>query len=110
MTSEMIVGIAGVVLSLLFSYIPGLRVWYAGLASEKKQLLMLGILVVVTGGIFGLSCGNYIPNGVSCDRDGAVKLIWMLVLAVTSNQAAYMITPPAADVISAKQARDEAAG
>ncbi len=47
-SSEMIVAIAGVVLSLLFSYIPGLRVWFAGLVAEKKQLIMLGLLVVVS--------------------------------------------------------------
>ena len=44
-SSELIVSIAGVVLSLLFSYIPGLRTWFAALVTETKQLIMLGVRV-----------------------------------------------------------------
>ena len=55
-SSELIVSIAGVVLSLLFSYIPGLRTWFAALVAETKQLIMLGLLILVTAAIYALGC------------------------------------------------------
>ena len=109
LSSEMLVGIAGVVLSLLFSYIPGLRTWYAGLVTETKQLIMLGLLVVVTGAVFGLSCGGYIDS-VACDKNGVISLIVMLVTGIVANQGAYLITPAVNDVVIAKQLRDDAEG
>lgn len=106
-SSEVLVGIAGVVLSLLFSYIPGLRVWYAALVSEKKQLLMLGLLVLVTGAIYALGCYGVIDTGIACDKNGVVSLAMMLITGLVSNQAAYMISPQPNDVIEAKAVRDD---
>ena len=106
-TSEMIVAIAGVVLSLLFSYIPGLRVWYAGLVSEKKQLIMLGLLALVSGGIFALGRFDILEVSVTCDKPGAISLIFMLVSGIVANQATYLITPAAKDAALAKDIRDQ---
>lgn len=108
-SSEMLVGIAGVVLSLAFSYIPGLRTWYAALVAETKQLIMLGLIILVSGAIFALGCYGILSVGVACDKYGAISLVWMIVLGLTSNQAAYMITPAANDVVIAKQLRDDEA-
>lgn len=110
LSSEMLVGIAGVALSLLFSYIPGLRTWYAGLVAEVKQLIMLGLVVAVSGAIFALGCYDIISTGIACDRYGVISLVWMVVLGLTSNQAAYMITPQTNDVVVAKQLRDGGVG
>lgn len=104
--SEMIVAIAGVVLSLLFSYIPGLRVWFAGLVSETKQLIMLGILVLVSGGIFALGCFDILQTGIACNKDGVISLVFMLISGVVANQATYLITPVTKDAALAKDTRD----
>ena len=110
LSSEMLVSIAGVVLSLLFSYIPGLRTWYAGLVAEVKQLIMLGLIVLVSGAVFALGCYDILSTGIACDRYGVISLVWMVVLGLTSNQAAYMITPATNDVVIAKQMRDDESG
>lgn len=108
--SEVIVGIAGVVLSLLFSYIPGLRVWFAGLVTETKQLIMLGLLIVVSGAIFALGCYGVIDTGIACDKNGAISLVFMLISGVIANQATYLISPQANDVVIAKQLRNDGVG
>ncbi len=110
LSSEMLVSIAGVVLSLLFSYIPGLRTWYAGLVAEVKQLIMLGLIILVSGAVFALGCYDILSTGIACDRYGVISLVWMVVLGLTSNQAAYMITPATNDVVIAKQMRDDESG
>jgi hypothetical protein len=109
-SSEMLVGIAGVVLSLLFSYIPGLRTWYAALITETKQLIMLGLLVLVTTAIFVLGCYGILSTGIACDKSGAIALVQMLIVGIVSNQAAYLISPQANDVVIAKQLRDDGEG
>jgi hypothetical protein len=109
-SSELIVSIAGVVLSLLFSYIPGLRTWYAALVSETKQLIMLGLLVLVTGAIYALGCYGILETNITCDKSGLVSLVFMLITGVVSNQATYMITPQTKDVVDAKAYRNGGAG
>lgn len=109
-SSEILVGIAGVVLSLLFSYIPGLRTWYAALITETKQLIMLGLLVLVTGAIYALGCYGIVDTGIECGKAGIIALVQMLILGVVSNQAAYLITPQTNDVVIAKALRDDGEG
>lgn len=107
--SQVIVAISGAILSLLFSYIPGLRVWYASLISEKKQLIMLGLLVLVTGGIFALGCFDILKTGIECSKQGVVDLVLMLIAGVVANQATYLISPATNDAVVAKQLRDDGA-
>jgi hypothetical protein len=99
--AETIAMAAGVLLSLAFSYIPGLQTWYEALTGTEKRLLMLGLLVLVSGGVFGLACLDWskffgLPTGnppMTCDAPGAGVLIRALILAVIANQAAYQISP-----------------
>lgn len=107
LTSEILVSIAGVVLSLLFSYIPGLRVWFGALVSEKKQLIMLAALIIVTGGVFGLGCAGVLDIGIPCDKGGVISIIRLLILALIANQSTYLISPQTNDVVIAKQLRDD---
>ncbi len=80
--------VAGVVLSLLFKYIPGLSGWYEEKEPESKELIMLGILFIVVGGAYGLSC--YGPlNIYACTEAGAWEAVFALVGAVVGNQGAY---------------------
>jgi len=96
MSAEYLAGVAGVVLSLIFSYVPGLNAKYAALDGTIKRLIMLGLLVVVAGGAFGLACAGWgvdLKVAVSCDRAGLVGLLQVLSLAVIANQSAYAISP-----------------
>lgn len=92
LSPEVLSMIAGAVLSLLFSYIPGMRAWFDQFVPEAKRLIMLVLLALTTGAVFGLSCAGII-TGLACTQAGAVDLIWAFFLAVIANQSAYSITP-----------------
>jgi len=104
MTAEQLSAVAGIVLSLALSYIPGLRAWFAGLPGDYKRLIVLALLIVVTGAAFGLSCGGVI-QAVACTQEGALGLITSFIAALVANQAAYTVSPEPADVRTAKAAR-----
>lgn len=97
-TPDLIVMIAGVFLSLLFSYIPKLNTAFAALSSEAKRLIMLGLLVLTTAGIYAGSCAGIFSSGITCDQNGLLGLLWMLILSVIANQSTYNITPKTAAV------------
>jgi protein-S-isoprenylcysteine O-methyltransferase Ste14 len=94
MTSEQLIVILGAVLALLFAYVPGFATWFEPLDPTKKRLLMLGMLVVITGAVFGLSCAK-IFTAITCDQKGAVALVTALIYAVIANQGTYSILPKA---------------
>jgi len=109
-TPEMLVGVSGVVLSLLFSYIPGLRVWFAGLVTETKQLIMLGLILVISSAVFVLGCNGILVTNLVCDKSGIVSFVYIVVTAIITNQATYAISPQTNDVAIAKQLRDDGEG
>lgn len=92
MSSELLASIAGVVLSLAFSYIPGLNAWYAVLEPIHKRLIMMALILAVAFSAFGLSCAGWWPT-VTCDQAGISGLIEVFVKALIANQAAYLISP-----------------
>ena len=92
MTPESLALLSGVILSLSFSYVPGLRQWYDGLDSDRKRLVMLAALFVGAAGSFGLSCAGYASYFV-CTTAGAVDAVSIFLLAMVANQATYLVTP-----------------
>ena len=96
MSAEEISMIAGVILTLAFSYIPGLDNSYASLAPEHKRAIMLGLLVLVSGGILILACsgsGEMFGIAITCDQAGAIGMLRVLVAAIIVNQGVYAISP-----------------
>ena len=92
MSPELLAAVSGIILSLAFSYIPGLNKKFAALQSDYKRLIMLGALFVVAAGALGLGCiGRY--NLYSCDVDGAWKALETFIMAAIANQSAYALTP-----------------
>ena len=91
MTAELLASIAGIFLTLAFSYIPGLSNWFDPLPPTNKQAIMGGLLIVIALGAFGLACGN-IVLAVTCDKAGALGLLQTLIAALVANQAAYKLT------------------
>lgn len=105
MTATLLSGIAGVILSLLFSYVPGLNSKFAAQSEESKKLWMLGLLALVAALTFGLSCTKYgamIGIPFECTDAGAIELIKILAAAVIANQATFSITPQTQGVKAAK--------
>lgn len=91
MTSDLLSAIAGIILSLAFSYLPGVSDWFSGLDGVHKRLIMAGLLLVVAVGAFALGCAGVLDS-VECSREGALGLISAYISALIANQSAYQIT------------------
>ena len=92
MTSDQLSAIAGILLSLVFSYVPGLKDWYDKQDGTRKRLIMAGALLVVAAGVFALSCANWLTIA-TCDNAGVMGLVGAFVSALVANQATYLISP-----------------
>lgn len=106
MTSDLLSAIAGIVLSLAFSYVPGLSTKFAKLASSTKRLIMAGLLLATAGAAFGLSCANVFAS-VTCDKPGALGLVSHFITGLIANQGMYAISPETEAVRDAKLSRIE---
>ncbi len=96
MTVETVSLAAGAVLSLLFSYVPGVSEWFGKQTPTIKRLIMAAALLVVSLAVFGAACANLqIPGStIECSAQGAWLLVQTYLLALVANQAAYQITKP----------------
>ena len=120
-SSEELSAAAGIVLSLGFSYIPGVSQRFDGLTPTQKRLAMLGLLLACALGVFGLSCANSgVITAPACDRAGA----WGLALAALSGLAAcgahdvrsaaaqaasiYVVRPPSFVMVTSSRQRRSA--
>ena len=92
MSAELLSSVAGIVLSLIFSYVPGVRTWYDQFNPDYKRLVMLVLLAVVAVGVFGLSCA-WLYQWVPCDQSCGVKLVEIFVMALIANQTTFLISP-----------------
>ena len=102
LTPELLGAIAGIVLSLLFSYIPGLSTKFASLKPEIKRLIMAGLIVVSSGIVFAAGCAGWIETNIVCDRGGAIQLLSIVISALIANQSTYAISPQTEAVKAAK--------
>jgi hypothetical protein len=90
MTEAQLGAYAGIVLSLVIAYFPGVREWYDAKTGPVKAQIMGGLLVLVALVVFGLSCANLYPL-VACSVDGAKELVGILVAALIANQATFVL-------------------
>lgn len=99
---EWLVATFGVVLSLFFSYVPGVNTWFAAKSKEFKQLFMaLGILVIVCV-VFALTCYNLITSNLTCSLNGAANALMMYIFTLAANQGVYNVSPQTSAVKAAK--------
>lgn len=97
----------GVLSSLLASYVPGFREWFASKSATFKQLAMfIGILLVA--GIVVLLSATNVWVLIPLTKDGLLMLAVNIFLAVSANQGTYKMTPVATSVQEVKD-RDELA-
>jgi hypothetical protein len=88
--------IAGAILSLCFSYIPGLSERFDALIPTQKRLIMLGMLILVAMAVYGLACFGWGQDWgifLTCNRAELSELIKQLIIAVVANQGIYAISP-----------------
>ena len=91
MDTVLLGSVSGVLLSLVFSYVPGLSEWFGALAAKNKQAVMGGLLILVALGAFGLSCAG-VDASFACTKDGAIASVKVLISALVANQSTYTIT------------------
>jgi len=91
MTLDKLTALVGIVVSLAFSYFPGLSEWFDALEGNIKRLLQVAVAVVVAGAVFGLGCAG-IVDGFACAWPGALDAAWLIVAFLIANQAAYQLT------------------
>jgi hypothetical protein len=91
MTADVLMLTVGVVLSLLFSYIPFIANWYYAFDDNKKKLIMLGFILAVSGGLFGLSCAGWASKlGITvfaCTQEGLWEFVKIFFTVAIANQA-----------------------
>jgi len=105
MDAQTLALLSGVVLSLLFSYIPGLNTWFAALESSVKRLWMLALLLLVGLSVVGIACAGFgadLGIAVTCDKTGFLGVLKAFVAAMIANQATYAVTPQTAKVKALK--------
>jgi len=96
MSAETLAMVAGIILTLTLSYVPGLNRQYATLSPEFKRLIMLGLLILVSAGAIGAACtglSEVLGVTLTCDEVGLTQLAKALVAAIIANQGVYAISP-----------------
>ncbi len=96
MTSELLTSLAGSLLSLAFSYLPGLKEAYNRLTAVQKRLVMLTLLGLTAAALYGLSCAGFAPQWglpATCGEAGALFYLKLFFDALAANQATYLLTP-----------------
>lgn len=107
LSSEILLGLAAVGLSLVLSYWPSVRVQFASLPSHYKSLVNLISVTLLAVLMFLGACVELfeIP-GLACSAGGIKQLAIYVIVAVGGNQLAYTASAQPADVIEAKAIRD----
>lgn len=105
-TSDLMALIIGAVISVLFSYVPGLNAAYAALKEEYKKLIMLGLLIIVSGVIYVGSCKGWFVTDIVCGKEGIWSLLTILIYSVVGNQGAFKLSPTAKSVRIARDAAE----
>ena len=95
--TPIILGIAGLILSLLFSYVPALKAWYA--AQTNNGLIMVGFVLLISAIYFGLGCTSLGPQlgiAVACTQAGAIEMFYGFLGCLVGNQLTYLVagSPP----------------
>ena len=88
MTPELLVALAGAVLSLLFAYFPWLKGWFDTVPSVWKPILNAGVLLVVALGLVGASCLGIVDYFV-CTWTGVLDAVWLWIFALVGNNLTY---------------------
>lgn len=102
-SAEIISGIVGGILALVFAYFPNLNTSYAGLSSEKKSLIMIWLLFVTSIVVAVLAQYGIIQTQEPVTW---VTVVRAFISALIVNQPTHNILPETKAVTEAKAARE----
>ena len=101
---ELITAVVASVISLVFSYFPGLSEAYAALRSHVKSFIMILLMLIVTVVIVLLVQFGYIPSAQPVTWSYAV---YCFIQALIANAATYIIAPQTQRIKGVIEKRDE---
>ena len=89
---EILLGLAGAVLSAVFKYWPAAKEWFG--KQNNKGLLMLAFVFVLSGLYFSASCLPLdLGVSVQCSQEGALEVVKAFVSILIGNQLAFLVAP-----------------
>ena len=89
--SELILGIAGVIMQLLFQYVPRVSDWFQNL--PNKGLVALALDVIVGAALFGIACSPFAAElgvGLACETATVFLLLKAIFILAVGQQGAYL--------------------
>jgi len=89
---ELILGIAGVILQLVYKFVPAVSDWLDKFA--YKGLVILGLDVVVAGALLALACSPFAADldiALACEQ-GTVFLLLKALVLIATQQGTYLVT------------------
>lgn len=97
LTAAVLLAVVGALLSVAFTWFPGLNTWYAGLNKDQQSAIMLGLLILAAAVMITLGCaGLIVVVGLVCTPQGiftvVINLAVGLVTAMMANQGTYGLT------------------
>lgn len=102
-TPEMIINVIAVIASLVASYFPAVSIWFAGLKSEVKSMIMIVGMMIVTVTIFLLVNNGLIPSASPLTWQRA---LYAFIQALIFNAGTYIASPQTSKVKQIKAARE----
>ena len=90
MTSDKLATLVGVLISLLFAYLPGLKTWFEKQAPQAKAGLTAVVTILAAVVIYGLGCANWFPElGVIFTKAGFQQFVTVVIGALIGLAGAY---------------------
>lgn len=98
LNADVLAGLAGALISLGCSYLPGVSARWDALDGAWKRLAMAIMLIVVSVVIVALSCAGVL-QGVECSQKGVWAVLSALFSALVVNQSTYALAGKKSDKI-----------
>lgn len=93
-TTDVLSGIAGSLLSLILEWFPVVKDWYADKSPAIKRLIMILFLALAAVVLFALACAGILGAlnwTLTCDAEGAWSLFRLFGVAATTNQVTHLL-------------------
>lgn len=105
MTPDLLSALAGILLSLGLSYLPGVRERYEALTPDLKRAWAALGIVGIGAGVAALSCAQ-LADWIICDRPGLMGLASNIVWALIANQSVFLLSPKRSALIASRENGD----
>ena len=106
LTPMLIGSVLGAILSLVASYVPKFRTWWAALEPDIKMATMLIANIVASVAIYGLACTPALGfTFVACPTGGFWALVAIIFSTLVVNQNVDRVSPDTQDVKAVKEAK-----